>query len=107
MSDVNGYLMERLGNILSRHVEPIFKVGTKLALIARTPGNSEADVLVTSDSIEELIALLERSKARDEVQPPCDATRNTLIRRDRAVQDRRFAPEVDAPTAFGSHDICK
>lgn len=30
-----------------------------------------------------------------------DVTRNTLIRRDRAVQDRRFAPEVDAPTAFG------
>lgn len=34
-----------------------------------------------------------------------DATRNTLIRRDRAVQDRRFAPEVDAPTAFGTKEL--
>jgi hypothetical protein len=51
--------------ILQRYVEPIFKPGTKFAVIARTPGNDEADVLVTDDSIDALIQLLERSKARE------------------------------------------
>ncbi len=63
-------LNNRLGDILARWVEPVFKPGTKLALIARTPGNNEADVLVTSDEIEPLIALLERSKQRAVIGEP-------------------------------------
>ena len=60
-------LNAQLGNILVRHVEPIFKDGTKLTIIARTPGNVEADVLVTSDDLDEVAALVERSKARGSV----------------------------------------
>lgn len=60
-------LNAQLGNILARHVEPIFNVGTKLTIIARTPGNVEADVLVTSDDLDEVAALVERSKARGSV----------------------------------------
>lgn len=57
-------LNDRLAGILARWVEPIFKPGTKLTIIARTPSNNEADVLVTSDDLDSLAALVERSKAR-------------------------------------------
>lgn len=67
MNDFNAKLNATLGSILERHVAPIFKPGTRLALIARTPGNDEADVLVTDDNIDSLVALLERSKARSPV----------------------------------------
>ena len=60
-------LNAQLGNILARHVEPIFKAGTKLTIIARTPGNVEADVLVTRDDLDEVAALVERSKTREVV----------------------------------------
>lgn len=65
--DLNRRLNAQLGAILDRHVAPIFKPGTRLAIIARTPGNDEADVLVTDDDIASLAALLERSKAREAV----------------------------------------
>ena len=51
--------------VIERNLEPIFKKGTKLSVIARTPDNPEADVLVTADSIEELRALLDRSEKRE------------------------------------------
>jgi len=51
--------------VLQRHIEPIFKPGVKFAVIARVPGNNEADMLVTDDNIDALIQLLERSKARE------------------------------------------
>ena len=66
MSDINAMLQQKLAGILERHVEPVFKSGTKLTIIARTPGNDEADVLVTSDSIDGIAALVERSRAREE-----------------------------------------
>ncbi len=59
-------LNEKLALILMHHVEPIFKRGTRLTLIARTPGNNEADVLVTNDDLDDVAALIERSKAREQ-----------------------------------------
>ena len=59
----------RLGSILVQKVEPLFKVGTELTLIARTPGNNEADVLVSSEqNLDEIIALIERSKKREAIK---------------------------------------
>jgi hypothetical protein len=68
--DLKQHLTAQLSTILERHVEPIFKPGTKLTVIARTPGNNEADVLVTNDDINESAALVARCKAREEVPPP-------------------------------------
>jgi hypothetical protein len=61
------WLTYKLGAILAKHVEPIFKRGTQFTLIARTPGEPDCDVLVTSDDLDEVIALVQRSKDRDEV----------------------------------------
>lgn len=59
----------RLGSILAQKVEPLFKAGTELTLIARTPGNNEADVLVSSEqNLDEIIALIERSKKREAIK---------------------------------------
>ncbi len=59
----------RVANALIRHIEPIFKPGVKLTLIARTPGAPEADCLVTIESdLQELTAFIERSKAREPVK---------------------------------------
>lgn len=57
-------LHERLGDILNRHVAPLFKDGVKLTLIARTPSNNEADVLITNDTLDGISAILGRTKKR-------------------------------------------
>lgn len=77
---VNEMLTQKLGAILARHVEPVFKPGVKLTIIARTPGNDDADVLVTNDDLDALSALIERSRAREEVKPPAGYTAEELER---------------------------
>lgn len=77
---VEAMLTEKLGAVLATRVAPIFKPGTRLAIIARQPGNDEADVLVTDDDIDSLIALLQRSKAREEIKPPAGYTAEDLER---------------------------
>lgn len=67
---VDQMLLGKLSAVLATRVAPIFLPGTKLAILARTPGDDRADVLVTDDDIDDLIALLQRSKAREEVKPP-------------------------------------
>jgi hypothetical protein len=60
---------DRVANALIRHIEPIFKPGVKLTLIARTPGMPEADCLVTIETdLQELTAFIERSKSREPVK---------------------------------------
>ena len=65
---LNQRLMAQLVAILELHVEPIFKPGTMLTIVARTPGNDEADVLVTSDSLDGIAAVVARSAARETVR---------------------------------------
>jgi hypothetical protein len=61
-------LHRNITNILVTKIEPMFKDGVEITLIARTPGNSEADVLVTSErNFDEIKALVDRSAAREAV----------------------------------------
>lgn len=64
----NDALLNRLAGVLMKHVEPIFEADALVTLIVRFPGNDEADVLVTADSIGGIEALIERCKSRDEVK---------------------------------------
>ncbi len=64
---ITDILQAKLGSVLVKHIEPIFKPGTKFAVIARTPGNDDADVIVTDDDLESLKALIDRSKSREAV----------------------------------------
>lgn len=63
-------LLAKIADILVKHVEPIFKDEVKITLIVRLPGNNDADVVVSSDDINELTALIERGKAREVVVMP-------------------------------------
>lgn len=56
-----------LADILARHVEPLFKPGMKVTLIARCPGNDDADALVTSDTLDGIAEVVERSRTRGEL----------------------------------------
>jgi hypothetical protein len=59
-------LNDRISNVLERYLEPLFKRGTHLTFIARTPGNNEADVLVTSEGdLNDVADLIERSMSRN------------------------------------------
>lgn len=60
-------LTQTIGAILESEIAPMFNREIKLTLIARLPGDSEADVLVTSDSLHEIAAVIERSKNREEI----------------------------------------
>lgn len=58
-------LNARIGRLLDKHLAPIFKPGTQITFIARTPGNDEADVLVTTErDLNNLVALVLRSVGR-------------------------------------------
>lgn len=41
----------------------MFKPGAKISVLVRTPGNPDADFMMTNDALEEAMALLERRKA--------------------------------------------
>ena len=45
-------------------IEELFNRPVKVTCIVRVPGNIEADVLVTIDDLDSIIAVVERSKAR-------------------------------------------
>jgi hypothetical protein len=64
-------LNDRIAHALERHIEPIFKRGTKVTLLARTPGNDEADVLVSSEGdLQDVLDMVARSMKRNVVGGP-------------------------------------
>jgi hypothetical protein len=74
LSDLNA----RIGWLLDKHLAPIFKPGTQLTFIARTPGNDEADVLVTTErDLNDVVALALRSLGRAAVGDGIDAVPRT------------------------------
>ena len=54
---------------LDRIERDVFKRGSgmRLTFIARDPRNPEADMLVSEDDLDEIAALIERSKNREQV----------------------------------------
>jgi hypothetical protein len=62
------YLRRRVADALEREIRSLFtqprRSAYKFTFAARLPGNDEADVLVTEDSIADVRALLDRSEAR-------------------------------------------
>lgn len=69
VSNVNQRLLDTLGGILQGHVLPMFLPGTKVTLIARTPGDDGADVMVSNDNLDDLGMLIERGKQRNDIVP--------------------------------------
>jgi hypothetical protein len=70
LSDLNA----RIGWLLDKHLAPIFRPGVQLTFIARTPGNDEADVLVTMErDLNDVVALVLRSLGRAAVGEGIDA----------------------------------
>ncbi len=45
-------------------LKKMFKPGVQLSIIMRTPGDTEAEFVVSNDDMQELIEVLERSKSR-------------------------------------------
>lgn len=61
-------LLAQLGEVLHRHVEPIFKPGARITLLVRFAGDPESDVLVSSDDEAGVRASVERAYARPQIQ---------------------------------------
>jgi len=71
-------LNNRIGWLLDKHLAPIFKPGVQLTFIARTPGNDQADVLVTSErDLNDVVALVLRSLGRAVVGEGVDTVPRT------------------------------
>lgn len=62
---VKRYVWETLTGIIVKHIEPVFKPDVLITVIVRTPDDDECDVLITADNIDQLQALLERSRSRE------------------------------------------
>lgn len=58
-------LFERLVEIATSQIEPLFTTGVEVTIIVRQPDNDEGDVLVSTDSIDNLRRLLDRSERRE------------------------------------------
>jgi hypothetical protein len=70
MSKVSRQRLLEVREIISGHTDAIlreFKPGAKITVLARIPGNDDADMLLTNDDLEQVAAAIERSKTR---QPP-------------------------------------
>ncbi len=68
MSSKVALLKSQVIAALMKHIEPLFRDGTEITLIARVPGNNEADILITTErDMEEIKALVERSMKREVV----------------------------------------
>lgn len=50
-------------------MEGLFLARCKLTLIMRDPENNNADLLLTTDDLDEVAKLVERSKGREEITP--------------------------------------
>jgi hypothetical protein len=59
-----------VGEQCNQHLNEIaeyFKPGVKLTLLARTPGNDEADFVLTNDTLQDAVAALERRGLADRI----------------------------------------
>lgn len=66
MSDRVQEVGERVGWILEHKIAPLFKAGAKLTLVARLiPGETEAELVVGDDDLDEVRAAIERAQVRD------------------------------------------
>lgn len=57
--------LEEVHNAASIHLSEIaeyFKSGVKLTLLVRTPGDDDADFILTNDDLDEVIKAIERRK---------------------------------------------
>ncbi len=64
--------LDHLHTVLSRHIDQIRRFLTpemQVTIVLRHPTNTECEVVVGNDDMDEVIGLLERSKAR--VVLPC------------------------------------
>ncbi len=52
---------ERIALALAE-LEPLFKPGVKLTLLARHPGKPEADIIITADDMDEIVAMATRRR---------------------------------------------
>lgn len=62
------FIEEILRQDIAKHLDQIsrsFKPGVKLTFIARFPGKEEQDVLVTDDSIDEIVRAAQRAGTRE------------------------------------------
>lgn len=94
-------MTDLVGSLLDQHIAPIFKPGVQLTFIARTPGNDEADVLVTTErDLNEIVAVVQRSRGRPAVRSDGAAAGEfgDLNALDRAAEATRAADAgVQAP----------
>lgn len=56
---------ERVSNLMDDVLNE-FKPGARITVLVRTPGNDNADMLLTNDSMDEIAKAIERSKTRPE-----------------------------------------
>lgn len=60
--------LEKVKEIISgklSELEPLFVKGMKLTFIARYPGQSETELVITEDDLDDVIETLRRSKSRE------------------------------------------
>jgi hypothetical protein len=61
LAEVRAEICSYMDEILS-----LFIPGNKITVLVRTPGNDNADMLLTNDDIEQIAAMVERAKTRPE-----------------------------------------
>lgn len=58
LAEVQSFVADRMDEITAQ-----FKPAVKITVAVRIPGNDDADFLMTNDTIDDVVALLQRRKA--------------------------------------------
>ena len=64
MNDLNLQIAREQASGHLEQIARLFKPGAKLTLLVRTPGNDEADFLLTNDDLDAVTPAIERAKNR-------------------------------------------
>ena len=67
--ETSAFRLAQVRERIAEHMDAIleeFKSGAKVTVLVRTPGNNDADLLLTNDDLGEVSAMVERSKTRPE-----------------------------------------
>jgi hypothetical protein len=84
-------------------IAQVFKPGVKLTLLARTPGNDEADFLMTTDQPEDIRAALDRRLGRaSSGERISQAATDVLAERGRQIAEEGWTADHDDEHSNGS-----
>lgn len=60
---------QQVAAALNEHIAPLFGAGVRITLLAHVPGDDEQEIVLSNDSVPEVLALFARWQTRETAAP--------------------------------------